>query len=264
MSKRVRNETGLTGKNALSLEDLRMVNLSREKLYAFLSRLFAKEVDAETLTTITAVQPAIDLLASSQETREFEDGSRLLQEFIAETKALPSEGREGLIKDLRAEFAGLFLAVGFPYRRKEHLLTCESAFSGKYRTYYDRPYLQVRNLYRRSGFEKRKDFLEPEDHIAVELDYMANLCKQTHLSLEDENFEDASRYLQLQKGFLRDHLLKWVPQLCKSLKEGTESKLYKSLAHLTNGFTSMEEQVVDELGRALEPLAGKKGGPQTR
>ena len=258
MSKGVRNEMGLTGVGALSVEDVRTVNVSRERFYAFLSRLFAKEVDEEALNTIVTAQPTIHSLASSQEAEELKDGSRLLQDFIGQAGVLKGKEKQDWITDLRAEYAALFLAVGMPYKGKERLLTCESAYLGKHHTYYDRPFFLVKDAYKRSGFEKRKDYLEPEDHIAVELDYMANLCKQSQLSLEENNLEDTSRYLNLQKDFLRDHLLKWVPDLCKSLKETADSKLYKSLAYLTNGFISMEGEVVDELAETLQPFISEK------
>lgn len=113
-------------------------------------------------------------------------------------------------------------------------------------------------MYQRSGFEKRKDYLEPEDHIAVELDYMANLCKQTHSSLEEKNLGEALRYVYLQRGFLTSHLRRWVPELCESLKDAAGSKLYKSLAYLTNGFISMEDEFVNELANTLEISSGSK------
>jgi TorA maturation chaperone TorD len=73
--------------------------------------------------------------------------------------------------------------------------------------------------------------------------------------------EGACRYLNLQKNFLKNHLLKWVPDLCKSLKETADSKLYKSLAYLTNGLVSMEAEVVEEFTKTLEPLTIKKSKP---
>lgn len=274
MNEGVRNEMSLTRMDALSVEDVRAVNFGREKIYAFLSRIFAKEVDGETLNTIIAVQPTIGLLASSHETEELNEGSRLLQDFISQVKALKGKEKEDLIRDLRTEYATLFLAVGVmwsPRRmKKKHLLVCESAYPAqvsdmlehKHEIYYGRPFRLVKDAYSRSGFEKRKDFLEPEDHVAVELDFMANLCRQTHLSLDEKNLERASRYLKLQKEFLRDHLLRWVPTLCEDMKDAGESKLYQALAYLTKGFISMEEQLVEELVKILEPLPATTVKPQ--
>jgi anaerobic sulfite reductase subunit A len=261
MSKSVKNKMGLTGMSVLAFDDVKTVNFSRERLYAFLSGLFAKEVDEEELEAIIAAQPTMTSLASSLETQEMGDGSKLLQDFVDQVKLLKNGEKKGLITDLRAEYAALFLAVGMPYRgkaRHKGLLTCESAYLGKHGMYYDKPFSEVKDEYSKSGFEKRKDFLEPEDHIAIELDFMANLCRQTHLFLDQKNTQNALRYLKLQKEFLRDHLTRWVPDLCESMNEAAESKLYKSLAHLTNGFISMEEQVVEELAKTLETLPDNK------
>lgn len=251
----------LTSSGAPTLRDVGKMNRGRENFYAFISRLFAKELDEESLKMITAAQKTVDFLASSQQTQELKEGSNLLREFVDQTKALEGTVKQDLLTGLAVEYADLFLGV---QGRTEPLLICESAYLGKFRMYHGRPLSQVRYMYRMSGFEKREDFHEPEDHIAVELDFMANLCKQTHLSLEEDNLEDALRYLKVQKEFLRDHLLKWVTDLCENLKMQAQSKLYKSLAYITNGFTSMEAQVVDEFAKTLEDSQPKKGKPTSR
>lgn len=238
----------------MSVDDVKTANLSRERLYAFLSRIFANEIDEELLRTIIAVQPTIDLLASSQQTEDFREGSTHLTDFVRQARALEGRERDELFTDLAVEYAGMLLAAG-----KNHLLTSESAYLGGHHLYYDKPYAQVKNLYRRSHVEKRQDFLEPEDHIAVELDFMANLCKEMDSLLGQKSVEGALQNLKLQKEFLRDHLVKWVPDLCESMKKAAESKLYKSVAELTKGFISMEVQVVDELTSSLGAVTPKTG-----
>jgi len=243
------NPRGIDGRSA---EDVRKAALGRENFYAFLSRLYAREVDEEMLKTIIATQPTINFLASSQETQEFEKGNAILQEFVSHAKTLKGKEIRNLITDLRVEYAAMFLAVGKPLKFKGPLLTSESAYLGDHgASYYDKPFDVVKDTYSSAGFEKRKDFLEPEDHVAIELEYMANLSRQTYVSLDERKPDSASGYLKLQKEFLRDHLLRWVPKLCEGMKDLAESKLYQSLAFLTEGFILMDEQVVDELTKAL-------------
>ena len=237
---------GLISSGALTLQDVGKVSRGRESVYAFLSRLLGKEVDEEALEMIIAAQPTVDLLASSQQTEELKEGNRLLRDFVDQAKSLKGKEKQDLLTGLAAQYADLFLGL-----RSKPLLVCESAYLGQWRMYYGKPFWQVKDLYSRSGFEKRKNFLEPEDHVAVELDFMANLCRQTHLSLDEKNVENAVRYLALQKEFLMDHVVKWVPDLCEALKKTAESSLYKSLASLTSGFISMEAGVVDELAKTL-------------
>jgi anaerobic sulfite reductase subunit A len=238
---------GLISSRAPTLQDVWKVSRGRENFYAFLSRLFGKEVDEEALKMIIASQPTVDFLASSQQTKELKDGNRLLRNFVDQAKSLNAREKQDLLTGLAAEYADLFLGL-----RSKPVLVCESAYLGEYRMYYGKPFSQVKDLYGRSGFEKRKNFLEPEDHVAVELDFMANLCRQTHLSLDEKNVQNAVHYLAMQKEFLMDHVLRWVPDLCETLKKTAESSLYKSLASLTSGFISMEAGVVDELAKTLE------------
>jgi putative dimethyl sulfoxide reductase chaperone len=240
-------EMGITPSVDMTPADVGKVNLGREKFYAFLSRLYAKEVDAETLETIIAVQPTIDLLASAEAADDLREGNGLLQKFVSHVGSLDGKERQDMLTSLSAEYADLFLGL-----RVKPLLTCESAYLGQFKMYYGRPFWRVKEAYKKSGFEKRKDFLEPEDHVAIELDFMANLCKSVRLSLDDKKVTDSLRYLAVQKEFLEDHALRWIPHLCETLKTAAGSNLYKSLAFLTKGFISTDAGVVDELTERLK------------
>ena len=102
------------------------------------------------------------------------------------------------------------------------------------------------------GFEKVKEFKEPEDHIAVELDFMAKLCGWIKESLESDETDAAMGYLRNQREFMDDHIMKWVPELCERLKNASESKFYTALAHLTQGFLDADSTLIDELLGTLE------------
>jgi TorA maturation chaperone TorD len=105
--------------------------------------------------------------------------------------------------------------------------------------------------YRSLGFEKEKGFPDPEDHIAVEFEFMATLCRWTSKTLEKEDVENALAYFNLQREFLRDHIMRWVPQLCEKLRDAATSSYYKGLADLTDGFITLDNQIPDHLSEIL-------------
>jgi anaerobic sulfite reductase subunit A len=76
---------------------------------------------------------------------------------------------------------------------------------------------------------------------------MAMLCKWTSQTLEKKDIENAIAYLNLQKEFLNDHIMKWVPDLCHKLEEATAKGFYKALAHLTLGFITMDKEIPDHM-----------------
>ncbi len=58
---------------------------------------------------------------------------------------------------------------------------------------------------------RRTTFPEPEDHLAVELAFMARLCEQAAGALRRAGEGQAAEdLLGGQLAFLRDHLLRWI------------------------------------------------------
>ena len=56
---------------------------------------------------------------------------------------------------------------------------------------------------------KNDQYHEPDNHIAVELMYMAKLCEMTGEEVKSDK-ERNLRYLGLQREFLETHLSQWV------------------------------------------------------
>jgi len=223
------------------------VNLTRATMYSFLSRAFKIEVDDRFLLEIGEVEPTLRLLSQSQAGNELKEADRLLAEFAEQSKDLKGEKKESLLTELAAEYASLFLGMG---PKPVHLV--ESVHLSKDHLLYQQPFHEIIQAYKSLGYEKEKGFQEPEDHVAVEFDFMAKLCRWTAKTLDDGDIEKAIAYLNLQKEFLRDHLNLWVPKLCQELEKAAASPLYKGLAHLTKGFVAMDDGIPDHLTETLK------------
>jgi anaerobic sulfite reductase subunit A len=228
-----------------SPSDPEKVNTARAGIYSFLSRAFKAEIDEQFLRSIVAVEPIIRSLSDSEngeESKEFEEGSRELLGFATKVESLSDSEKKSLLQDLAVEYASLFLGVGV-----KHVYLVESVYLGKDHLLYEEPFHAVLEAYRSLGFEKAKDFAEPEDHVAVEFDFMANLCRWTAQTLEKRDVQNALAYLNLQKEFLTDHISKWVPDLCRKLDDAASTGFYKALANLTLGFISVEKEMPDHM-----------------
>lgn len=223
------------------------VNITRGMMYTFLSRVFKVEVDERFLESLTSIEPIIRHLSESYEDKELREGNRLLNEFIEHTNGLKGAERKALLTDLAVEYANLFLGVGV---NPVHLV--ESVYLGKDHLLFEEPYHQVLEAYRSLGFEKEKGFTEPDDHVAIEFEFMANLCRWTTKTLEKRDVSNAIAYLNLQREFLTDHVMKWVPDLCAKLKGAATSSLYRAAAHLTNGFITLDTEIPNHLTALLK------------
>jgi anaerobic sulfite reductase subunit A len=105
---------------------------------------------------------------------------------------------------------------------------------------------QVFDAYLEEGLTKSSDFKEPEDHIALELHFMAHLCRKAIISLNNGKQQDILKYLNVQKTFLVGQLLKWAPKLAEDITKNANTLFYKALGKVTKGFLNMEERVIDK------------------
>jgi len=205
------------------------------------------EVDEDFLRTICETKALFDQLAESAEEELLKDGCITLSNTIKDFEE--NVGKSNLLIELAAEYASLFLNAG-----PSPVYLVESVYLGKHHLLYEEPYFEVLDAYKSLGFEKSPTFKEPEDHLAVELEFMAKLIDLTIQSLEENNLEYAKGYLKLQKEFLDEHLIKWVPQLCQKLEEASSNRFYKGLAKLLQGFIKTEQQFVPFMLKELDSV----------
>jgi len=228
-------------------EDLIKVLQFREMFYLFLSRSFSREVDRTFLQSLFGVSNSLQASLASVEESNLARGKKLLKSFCNEIRGA---GEEAVIGDLARQYAFLFLGVG-----SETVALCESAYRNEGGLLFQNAYFDILEKYREVGLGKREDFPEPEDHLSLELAYMAHLCRRIISSIETGKEAEAKKYYQYQGNFLNDHLLLWVPQFAKSLSEISPSPFYKALAFLLEGYIRVDVELLDPL---LPAVAAKK------
>jgi len=208
-------------------------------LYSFLSRVFRDEISREEATAffkedhLASLKSIIFLLPPEKSQPLWDCVSNLQGSLGGSFKG--AEGESGSL-DLRKEFAYLFLTPYgvYPY---------ESIYLGKAKLLMDKPWEEVRAFYRSIGIEKDKTEMHPEDHIAVELGFMASFSylSSDFLTYEfegEEEIGDEERefLLQVQHDFLEQHLLQWAPALCDDIMVKTRHPFYHGVAALTTRF----------------------------
>jgi TorA maturation chaperone TorD len=225
-------------------KDLSEFNRFREVLYLFLSRSFSREADASLLRHIRPILEALSALNEAP----LSQGKRLLEGFLEE---MGKRAEQIVLRDLAGEYASLFLGVG-----PETVSLCESAYRHERGLLFQDSYFQTLEEYRKAGLMKRQDFTEPEDHLAVELAFMAGLCRQS----VSADHEEAIRSYALQKSFLHGHLLPWVPRFAEGLLKLRSSGFYGAAAHLLRGVLETDRSWIDELLSETQPRQGPWAG----
>ncbi len=186
---------------------------NRITLYSLISRLMIIEVDIEFLEFIEKNVEILELFPNYKEwdkRREF--SNKILKE-----------------KYLDVDYANLFLLHLVPYesfyKRDDQMIE-----SGG-----DNPVLSLYNsLDFRVDLEKAR--IVSPDHIGVEIEFMYMLTTALKKALEADDKQGIKEILQVQKGFMQEHLLDWSPMFLINMKREARTALYHDGAELALEF----------------------------
>ena len=200
---------------------------NRENFYRFLQRFYYKEVTLEFLNQLRGMT-----FPQNCGQKELQEGYDLMEKFI-------TMAGDGMVDELAADYAKVFLAAGeyqgkgaFPY---------ESVYTSKQGLVMQEAWEQVKAVYAAHHLglaEVPSDMME--DHIAIELQYMAQLCARTIDNAEGGLLQD-------QVDFLNMHLLNWVPSMCADMEKYARTDFYKAVAKMTLGFLKMDLEMLKEI-----------------
>lgn len=206
-----------------ALSHLNQLMEARRNLYQFLHRVFHAPLDQAWLD-------AFREFGEIEELGELGSGGAELRDFFKGKPCLKNE---------EAEFSRLFIGPGtLPappwesfYRNNEQML-------------FDDVMYEVREHYYSEGLRFMKENNEPDDHLALELEFMIHLIAK---GLETPEKQEFSRILAKQRVFLDEHLGKWIGGFGERLAQGTDSKLYRGAALLAADFIANDLDFLNEL-----------------
>lgn len=95
--------------------------------------------------------------------------------------------------------------------------------------------LEVRQQYRALGLQAPRLNREPDDHIGLELNFLAHCCLSAITAMEQGAASAAERYVAIGAEFTRDHIDQWAPQMLSAAEEQAETQWLKGLEQLTLG-----------------------------
>ena len=236
--------------NMQGTTDIVQVLRQRATMYGLLGRIFQREVDNAFLAELRAMR-------YPQNT-----GNAAFDEAFAQLYRFMRHARENVLDVLAVDYARTFLGSGilngnaaFPYESvytSEHALLMQAARD------------QVLAIYRTNRLDASVSWNDPEDHLALELEFMRVMCERTATALESqETSMDAHALVATQYAFLKRHLLPWVPRFCLDVKRFSTTDFYHGAVTLTEAFlnddAALLENMMDASGidreRALQEAA---------
>ncbi|MEM3629734.1 MAG: molecular chaperone TorD family protein [Candidatus Bathyarchaeia archaeon] len=238
--------------NLTSKNDLMTSLKERETIYSFLGRMCEKEIDEQMFKNLLARKDIFlkYKVIAEPDAADVEEG---FEEIYGYLMGLDEEKLSKAILELAADYANLFLGIGYARGKGEGIPhPSESTYTGGY--LYSDVVDKLSEMYLEEGLIKSPDFKEPEDHIALELHFMAHLCRKAIISLNGEKRQDLLKYLKIQKTFLAEHLLKWAPRLAEDIITHANTTFYRAIGKITKGFLNIEEKKIDKLIEQAEKL----------
>lgn len=202
-------------------------------IYYWLKSLYIIEPDKAILNSI------IDTcrLYKGAEFPEYEE------KFVAYFQNMDKRSTEKLSKDIRAEYARLFLGpkhiIASPY---------ESVYTSCSRSIFGQSCIEVRRLYEAAGFEIRNTANIPDDFIGYELEFMYYLSFKAVEAAKEDNIELVSEILAYSNYFAKEHLTKWTQPFTTAIVEGTNMEFFKVVAEFTEKFIQDDYQVTSQFG----------------
>lgn len=197
----------------------------RASLYSLLARVYRREVDKSFLETLASLSVESDSV-------KFNEGLKESKEAISNS--------EDAILDFAVDYARIFLGAGiakgvaaYPY---------ESVYTSKDRLVMQEAYEKVVKIFRANGVGKLDADLY-EDHAALELEFMSLLCRRAVELIEKGDEAGLEENLDLQKSFLNEHLLNWMPEFLETIRRCPGSGFYKGFSKATEAFLGMEKEL---------------------
>jgi len=220
-------------KSELKQDSITMLLVNRTYLYRLLQNLFGNEPTLKTLHILDSdhTRTALTLLS-------LEDGLHGVEVFFKQLETNMEDTLEKCCSEYTRLFIGPTTLPAPPW---------ESVYLTKERLIFQESTLKVRQCYLKYNYLPANYRSEPDDHIALELDFMANLSHLTENFFQEGKISEGVDILKDQKAFLEEHLLVWAPQFAAELEASTPHPLYQGIASIIKEFLQADLVVIDEI-----------------
>lgn len=195
---------------------------ARSQQYAFLARLFREEPD---IVFLEGLREGGDAFSGA-----LGDYARLLAMRDIEAERA----------DAAADFAYCFLGMS-----DDPVSPFESVWRSPSHLMMQEPRDEVVAAYAAQGMGKDASFGLPEDHISIELEFMAHLCKRCGEAFRDGDAARLGALEVAQENFFKAHLDAWVGDVCDKLERRCKTDYLRAVALTTREVIGYERAYID-------------------
>lgn len=157
------------------------------------------------------------------------------------------EGGEEALSTLEGRFTRLFVGPGGTEGNP-----WESFYRNTDKAIRQGVTLEVRKAYVAEGFIPRAYPSVSDDHIAIELDFLAKLAERAEQAWTEDDAAQTLSVLEASERFQREHLLQWVSQFSSALAKAKHgASLYQEAAGVVEAFLPLDLEALSEIRGVL-------------
>jgi putative dimethyl sulfoxide reductase chaperone len=207
------------------------------KLYMFLAEAYKSELNEKSAVKLLHIIRQIPIDAG--ETQSILDQ---LQESLLQITADPCKN----LLALGIEYMNTFRGTG-----PNPVFLYEAVHRSADGLIFEEPYFEVKSRYEKSGFTVEPDWMDPEDHISVECQFLIFLGERIEQAYANGDFKQETLWQKQRDAFLQEHFIHWVPQFSEQVIHNTSHEFYRQVGLLT-------QNICKQISNVDSPaLAGK-------
>ena len=223
--------------------ELQAVHLARKGIYSFLGQVYLLMPGEKLYKLIDNIMPELRVVAESSDEKEMAESIDEINAFLEERADLKGEElAEFELEALRKYTSLLCLGDSVP--------NVESYYVSGSKMYMQAAYDEMRELLRKYKLSISENVNECDDHIYVELMFMAKLASLSEEALLANNTEEHEVLLREQLDMHLNHFDRWIHLFAKRIFTDELSKgerLYNAFTKFLLGFLKEDKAILQEL-----------------
>lgn len=180
-------------------------------------------------------------LSLSPDNKPGREAQALLAEIMSRIAELGTD--PALVDELAADYADIYLNHSIQASPMESVWFDEDGLV------MQEPMFQVREWYRRYGLAAENWRIRPDDHLVLQLQFLAHLARKAPASRE------AGRHLSEMARFMDEHLLRWIGRFASRVVARCGTPFYAGIAQLTAAYLEQLRNLLVELLGEPRPSA---------
>lgn len=227
-----------------NMDNMRILLSARAGVYRTLHNSLGNEPSMEMLEQLSgdAVLRVFLLFDTDQ------DAYRQAAENLFTVSAEYFGGGEEALSTLEGRFTRLFVGPGGTEGNP-----WESFYLNTDKAIRQGVTLEVRKDYVAQGFIPRAYPSVSDDHVAIELDFLAKLAERAEEAWVDGNTSRALDALEASEAFLHEHLMKWVDLFSDALSKAKHgASFYQEVVEVLGAFIPIDLEAITDIRNAIK------------